>query len=264
MEQAAKPIPMWVKKLCSIVSEHIGYDVKWENVHSDDCGWKGYIASCSLFPELPLIMCDEEGELHIILPSCSYKSLQNQKYSVETLFENSYWHYGYYHGGCDMFKAIFWQPLEGDDAVGMTDRERIKGFFTVLSSKDVTEEDISKLCPKDDRKVLAELMRERVYNIFGFVVSDFFMYESNEFSHKVIIKPASVRDTVEVYLPSDILTRLMYYPGVIDCQHFADHTEFWLGRPFGNEQVAVPKSCAKLDDFCRNFWRDLRWYNDKK
>lgn len=263
MENAIYTTPKWVKSLCSFVSEYTGHEIKWQNVHSDEYGWKGYIPSCSIFPELPLVMCDEVREIHIILPACSYKSLQMERYSAETLFNNSYWHYGFYRGGCNMIKAIYWQPLEGEDAIGMTDQKRIQSFFNVVSQTDVTEEELSKVCQKDDRKVLVELMKVRVYSVFGFAVSEFFMYESYELSRKVILKPASRNNTVNVYLPSDILSRLLYYPGVIDCQHYADNAELWLGRPFNDEQIQVPKHCEKLDDFCRNFWRDLRWYNSK-
>lgn len=264
MERTVDTTPQWVKTLCSLVSEHIGYTVKWENVHSDELGWKGYIPSCSIFPELPLVICDKTtSEIHIILPACSYKSLQMNHYSVDTLFNNSFWHYGFYRGGCNMLKAIFWQPLEGDDAIGMTDKTRIKSFFDVVSKTDATEEELSKVCLEDDRKVLAEFMKARVYSVFGFAVSEIFMYESEELSNKVILKPASKNNTVDVYLPSDILTRLLYYPGIIDCQHYADNAEFWLGRPFSEEEIQVPKNCEKLDDFCRNFWRDIRWYNSK-
>lgn len=263
MDQTPSAEAKWIKDLCSIVSEKTKHNIKPENVHSDELGWKGFIPSCSLFPALPLLMCDEAGELHIIIPACSYESLKQRKYSVETFFEESYWHYGYYHGGCDVLEAIFWQPLEGEDAIGMTDTNRIQQFFNVVSQKDVSKEMLKNLCQRDDRKVLAELVRGHVYSVFGFAVSEILMYESDEFSNQVIMKPASRKDTVDIYLPSDILIRLMYYPGLIDCQHFVDHIDFVLERIFTGEQIIVPKDCPKVDEFCRMFWRDLRWYNNK-
>ena len=104
-------------------------------------------------------------------------------------------------------------------------------------------------------------------NLSGTVVIIGEMYDgAGMFTDTVIIKPSNKLKVVDVYLPYQTLQRLLYYPGIIDCEHLASCSRFRVGRRFSGENEAsterIPLDCEEPYTFCTTFWRDLRWYND--
>lgn len=246
----------WKRKLCSKLSRLIGHEIKVENVHSDEYGWKGYIQSCSLNPNCPLIMSDENNQLHIIIADKNYKGLQEGRIRTEQFIDNSFWHYGFYRGGCDVIKAIFWKPLEGDAAEGIIDTYKIKHFFDLIFQGNFTEE----VCEPDDRKNLVKLVRERIFSLFGFAVEEFMEYESDGVKKAIIMRPANKNNTVNVYLSSGTLKMFIYYPKLFDCRHYVDSANFYIRKKFTDEQIEIPNNIVNAREFCQQFWHDITWY----
>ncbi len=256
-----KQFPSWIPYFCSVMSDRIGHEVLSENVHSDELGWKGYIPSGGILTELPVLLCDEQGKIHALISALTYKHMTEGQITVDKFVNESFWHYGYYHGGSDIFNAIFWRPLEGNDAIGIINCRKVKRFFDKLVKKNVSQREIDRVCQYDYRKIYAEEIKKCIWNFFGFVVSEFFVhYYDAGLENTVLLKPSKNICAVDVYLSYQILIQLMYYPGLIDCVDLAHRAKFELCGTYNNKRQELPKLCADPFTFCTEFWKDLRWY----
>lgn len=95
------------------MSDRIGHKVLPENVHSGEFGWKGYIPSGGILTELLVLLCDEQGKIHVLISALTYNHMTEGQITVDTFVNESFWYYGYYHGGSDIFNVIFLETLRG-------------------------------------------------------------------------------------------------------------------------------------------------------
>lgn len=277
-----------------LVSNKIGHSIGADHIHTDEKGWDYYIPSKKLQKNHPVILRHYRGPLFVVLPFADWKALEQDAMDVKAYIDNSVWSFGYFWGGGSLLGGVHWQPLE-NGKTGINDTQKISRYLTILKCRTheyssgymPTNEYCSKCsvnhCPfsayapksegaswdnevieQDDRILFYTAVKERIQNEFGFKATSCMSHQRGD----VICLYASYKaDTVEVYLPEDLLIDMLYNPGKHDITRTANSLTFEAGIEchydgdtyISSKQVAVPAGAGK--EFFYDYWKSSPRFN---
>lgn len=254
-------------------------------------GFFYYIPKGSLQEFHPLLLVHYSampGETHplwIVVSNKDWELLEQDKISVQEYIDNSTWNYGYFWGGGSMLGGSRWMPFEEK---GIHDTAKIGRYLTILQCRTArrssgylaSEAQCSnctvKNCPFSrfnninswDNEVPETDDRIDAFNAVAKMLSDRFGLKTvkcHNTSHENVVEvyPGFDKNSVEVYLPTNLLVDMLYHPGKYDIDELVHSLKLTAGIPWHYDQnqqfvaaqhIDVPES-ANIE-FLLDYWKD--------
>lgn len=188
-----------------------------------------YMPENSLESNSPLVLHHRMGIEVIIFP---YQDMDKIYDDVENYIKNANWNVGYYWGGGSMLKGIHWEPKPLKEIYDYFKEIRMQEKYSYV---------------RDDRFDLCNGISDLLYEKYGLIAIDYFSIDRKNNICRVYPHPLEEMG-VEVYIPTYILTNLMYHPGTVNIEKLLNNMQFEFAT---NKKDPHPL----LDANPREFWK---------